>query len=222
MAKTLLNGVNEVLKRTGFITGDAGELSTLTDSARQVAIDQAVQVINEGVSELYTVSGKVLPKEQGSSTVTLLLATRDYTLATDLVQMRWPLVDRTNSQRIEQFPGDYNDMLLLDLEQDDTGLPMYGTIRPTDGKLFLDRAPTSAEVGRVYTYQYDKDLAMTTAAATMPFSDAVFRSMVPAWVQLWKREMRNEFDGDLFVKNIGTASRLLTQNQPRTSYNPRA
>ncbi len=52
MAQTLLQAVNAILKRTAIVAGDAGALTTLTDSARQVSIDQAVQVINEGVAEL--------------------------------------------------------------------------------------------------------------------------------------------------------------------------
>lgn len=221
MAKTLLNGCNEILKRVGLIAGDAGALTTITDSARQPAIDTAIQVINEAISELYTVSEKPMPSEQVEATVTLATGTRAYTLATALVQMRWPMIDKTNTQFIYRYPGTYNDMLLNDPEQDDTGLPMYGTIRPTDGKLFLDRAPTSVENGRVYTYQYDKDLVLDEAADTMPFSDAVFRSMVPVWVQLWKRDKRKEFDQGIFSASIGAASRMLTQQQPRNSYSPR-
>ena len=96
-----------------------------------------------------------------------------------------------------------------------------GAISPVNGELHLDRDPTSAENGNVYTYQYDKDMELTAAASTVTFSDAVFRAMVPAWVQLWKRELRNEFDGDLFNVSIGRAGRLMTQIQPRSSYNPR-
>lgn len=221
MAKTLLNSVNEILTRTGIIAGDAGELTTLTDSSRQRAVDVAIQVVNEGIEELYSASNMPLPNEQAESTITLVTSTQAYTLATDLVQLRWPMVDKTNTQFIYEYPGGYNQLLLDDPEQDDTGLPHYGTIRPTDGKLYLDRAPTSADNGNVYTYQYDKDISLSAASDTVPFSDAAFRAMVPAWVQLWKREVRNEFDGDLFKVSIGRAARLATQVQVRTSYNPR-
>ena len=112
-------------------------------------------------------------------------------------------------------------MLQDDLEQDDTGLPHFGAIRPTDGSLYLDVAPTATDNGNVYTYQYDKDISLSAATDTVPFSDAAFRAMVPAWVQLWKREIRNEFDGDLFEASIGRAARFLPQTQPRDSYNPR-
>lgn len=221
MAKTLLDCVNELLKRVNEVAGDAAALTTLTDSARQHIIDLSVQVINEGMDELYSATNIALPKEQGESTLTLVTGTREYTLATDLVQMRFPLRDKTNSQIIQEYPGDYNDMLDLDLEQDDTGLPHYGALSPVNGKLHLDRTPTSVENGKVYTYQYDKSVAMTAASDTVPFSDAAFRAMVPCWVQLYKREKRNEFDVGLFKASIGRASRFATYVEPRDSYSPR-
>lgn len=221
MAKTLLNACNEILKRVGVVAGDASELTSLTDSARQRAIDVAVQVINEGIDELYTINGKPLPREQAESTITLVAGTRAYALASDIVQLRYPLIDRTNSQTICEYPGGYNEILVADPELDDTGLPTAASIRPTDEYLFLDRAPTSNEAGRVYYYQYDRDVSLSAASDTMPFSDATFRAMVPAWVQLWKREMRNEFDAALFAMNVGRASRMVTLVQPRSNYCPR-
>lgn len=221
MAKTLLNAVNEVLKRVRVISGDAGALTTLTDTARQGPIDVAVQVINEGIDALYAASPEPMPQEQAEATITLVAGTRAYSLAPDLVQMRWPLVDKTNTQFIFDFAGGYNELLLLDPAQTATGLPLFSAIRPTDGKLHLDRAPTAADAGRIYTYQYDADQAMSAYTDTVPFGDAVFRAMVPAWVQLWKRENRNEFDQDLFRTNIGRAAQLLSEKQQRTDYSPR-
>lgn len=221
MAKTLLNAVNEVLKRVGTIAGDAGALITLTDSARQRSIDVCIQAVNEGIDELYSACEVALPKEQAEATLTLVLGQRGYALAADLVQLRWPMIDKTNNQYLKEFGGGYNAMLIADPEQDDTGLPVFAAIRPTDGYLHLDRAPTSVEAGRIYTYQYDKDLSLEDDADTVPFSDAAFRAMVPVWVQIWKRELRNEFDGDLFKANIGRAGRFLRQTQPRSSYSPR-
>jgi hypothetical protein len=221
MAKSLLNCVNEILKRTGVVAGDAGLLTTLTDSARQVSIDAAIQVVNEGIDELYSTAEIAHPNEQAESSIVLVAGTRAYSLAAGVIQLRWPLRDKTNSQRLFEYPGGYNAMLDADIEQDDTGLPLYAAIRPTDGYLHLDRAPTSVEAGRTYTYQYDKTLELTVAASTVPFNDTVFRAMVPAWVQLWKRERRNEFDDGLYRQSVGRASRLLGQAQMRTDYGPR-
>ena len=219
--KTLLNCVNEILKRTSDIAGDAGALSSLTDSPRQVLIDLAVQVVNEGIDKLYTTAEIAQPNEQSSGSMTLVTSTRAYTLASDLIQLRFPMIDRTNNQYIGEYPGGYNAMLIADPEQDDTGLPMFGAFRTTDGLFYVDRAPTSVENGRIYTYQYDKNLALTVAASTVPFNDAVFRAMVPVWVQLFKRERKNQFDTDLYRLNVGQASALLSQKLPRTDYSPR-
>lgn len=221
MAKTLLNGVNEVLKRVSVIAGDAGALSSLTDSPRQVQIDVAVQVINEGITDLYAATGIAQPNEQAESTLVLVTGTRAYTLQTDLVQLRFPMQDRANTQFIHEYPGGYNQMLIDDPEQDDEGLPMYGAFRPTDGKFFLDRAPTSENNGRTYYYQYDKSLLLTAAASTVPFNDTVFTKMVPVWAQLWRRDRQNDFDPALYRVNLGVASLLLSQKQPRDNYNPR-
>lgn len=219
--KTLLNCVNEIFKRVGLIHGDSAALISLTSTARQRSIDVSKQIVNEGIDELYSVSALPMPKEQAESTITLVTGDRSYTLATDLVQIRWPFIDKTNNQYITRFPGDYNRLLLLDPEQDDTGLPNYGAINPVNGELHLDRAPTSVENGRVYTYQYDKELELTTAASMVPFGNTVFRAMVPAWVQLYRRDMENSFDDAIYTTSIGRAARLLSEEQPRENYSPR-
>lgn len=221
MAKTLLNTVNEILKKVGQIHGDSAALTTLTDSGRQRAIDIAIQVVNEGIDELYSAGPKDKPKGQAESAITLVTGDRDYNLASDLVRLIWPLRDKTNNQIIVPFPSGYNAILSSDPEQDDTGLPHFAAINPVNGLLYLDRAPTTTENGNIYTYQYEKDLALTILTDTVPFENAVFRAMVPVWSQLWRRDIQNEFDNGLFRLNVGRAARLLTQERPRTDYCPR-
>ena len=221
MSHTLLDGVNEILTRVSVISGDSGKLTSLTDSARQSSIDVAIQVINEGVDELYSVTSVARPTEEREDTISLLLDTRDYALATGLVQIRWPMIDYDNTQHIKHYPGGWDQMRIDDSGSDQTGLPHYATIRPTDGKLYIDSRPQSGDVGRVYTYRYDTDLSLSVQTDTFPFTDTVFRAMVPAWVQLWKRDRRNEMDQGIFNFNIGRAARLFTQGQMRTSYSPR-
>lgn len=219
--QTLLDAVNEILTRTGIIHGDSGLLTSLTSTARQRSIDIAIQVVNEGIDELYSACGVPMPDEQAESTITLVAGTRSYALASDLVQMRFPLIDKTNTQYIFEYPGGYNAILVQDPEQDDEGLPQYAAVSPVNSELYLDRAPAAEDAGKIYTYQYDKDVELTTVGNTVPFSDAVFRAMVPVWVQLWRRDQQNEFDGDLFRLNIGRAARLLPKQQPRDNYSPR-
>lgn len=221
MSKTLLNAVNEIFKRVNVIAGDATALTTLTDSARQHPIDVAIQVINEGIDELYSYTQEGLPQQQAESTITLAIGTREYSLATDLIRLHFPLIDRTNGQYIVQFPGGYDDMLEWDLQQNQTGQPMYAAISPINGKLRVEVAPSSSVNGRIYTYEYEKDLVLANASDAVPFGNVVFRSMVPAWVQLYKREMQGEFDQPLYASGIGRASRYMSELEPRPSYSSR-
>jgi len=75
---TLLQGVNEVLKKVSVIQGDTGALTTLSDSAKQVFIDPAVQSWNEAVDQLYSISNKPKPKELVKASITLATGDRDW------------------------------------------------------------------------------------------------------------------------------------------------
>ena len=219
--KQLIDCINEIFKRVNAISGDAAALTSLVDSARQHPIDVAVQVVNEGIDELYSASHVSLPKSQAESSFSLSTGVREYTLASDLITLYYPMIDKTNSQYLFEFRDGYNKLLLLDPQQSFTGLPEWGVISPITGALRVDRAPTSAENGHVYTYEYERDLVLVNATDTVPFTNACFRSMVPAWVQLYNRGMRNEFDQTLYTASIGRASRFVTELQQRTNYSPR-
>lgn len=221
MAKTLLDGVNQVLLRANVIAGNAGLLSSLTNSALQHNIDVAVQVVNESIGRLYQYSNKSLPIEQAESSITLATGLREYALASDFIMMMWPFRDRVNTQYLWEYTEGYNAMLDLDPQQNQTGLPQWGVISPITGKLRVERAPTITENGHQYFYEYEKLLVMTAATDAMPFLDSVFWQMVPVWAELYSRGMRNAFDKGIYGEALGIASKLLTQEKQRTNYSPR-
>lgn len=221
MAKTLLNGVNDLLKKVQMIAGDSGELSTLTDSARQHWIDLAVMSWNEAVEQLYSLTHIPQPQELGENTIVLVSGDRDYALQTDLVQLHFPLIDETNGAYILEHPGGYLGLVNAQLYPNNyTGLPTYGAIRPTDGQLYLDRIPTSAEVGKTYKYRYDKDVSLSAAADAFPFTDAVYRALLPVAAELWKLQKENKSFEGLSVKSFARAARYLTTTQPRRTWTP--
>jgi hypothetical protein len=217
MAKTLLNGVNEVLKRANLIQGDSGALTTLTDSARQVWIDNIVQIWNEVMEQLYETAQKPMPQELAEGSLTLVTNTRAYALST-FNKLYFPLHDTTNGQYIYDG-GDYLDLVTSQsVPADYTGLPLYAVIRPTDKQLYLDRIPTATENGLVYTYRYDKDLSVSAAADTFPFDDSVFRALVPAVKEVHMMNDKREFNDGMFKMSMARAAALLTGNVQRTSY----
>lgn len=216
---TLLDGVNEVLKRVNFVTANDSILTSLTEPARQPYIDTAVQIWNEAVEELYSASGEPIPQELAEDTITLVQGQRTYTLATDLVIFHFPLLDETNHRYIFEFPGGYRSLVNLQSNPADfVGQPHLGVIDPRTGNLFLEYAPDAESAGQIYKYRYHKNISLSQAADTFPFTDAVFRAMVPAVAQLWNRDQRRDFDLGIFSANIGRAARLVTLVPPRKDY----
>jgi len=221
MAKTLLNCLNETLKKTKVINSN-NLLTSLTHTGKQPYIDIAIQAINETIDQLYLDIKIPRPNIITEATITLVTSDRDYALASDLNILHWPFLDETNGQYITKYPGEY-----LELVSDQTypanytGLPQVGAIRPTDGQLYLDRIPTSTENGNVYKYRYSKDTELVLAADTVPFSDVVFRALIPAFSEKWKLENKREFNGGVFKRSIGTAARYLRQMPVDDSWSPR-
>lgn len=218
MSKTLLNGVNDLLDRVGILDAN-GELSSLTNQGKQLFIDLAVQVWNETVDDACNMMGVPHIGETGSSTITLVTDTREYDLPSDLIQIRWPLVDQTNGQYIWEYPGGYQQMRIDQFIPGDwAGLPYSATINPTTGKLRMERAPTSAENGNAYDLLYDKDLVMDAASDTFPFSDATYRAMLPVVTEAWERRKRNDFDLEEHRKQLSRALLFSNKTNRRTHW----
>jgi hypothetical protein len=219
--KTLLDAVNDLFRRAKIIAGDADVLTSLVDEARQADIDVAVQVINEGIDELYSVVDGELPAGTAEGTITLVSGTRSYALATNFVRLHFPLIDKTNIRYLFNYEGGYLDLLELDPDESNTGTPMWSVIKPTDGTLYIYPTPGASEDGAIYTYQYDKDLELVAFTDTVPFNNFVFRAMLPAWYEIWKRERRSDFDQALFKASIGRAARRLLKVAASDDYCPR-
>jgi hypothetical protein len=99
-------------------------------------------------------------------------------------------------------------------------LPKFGVIRPTDGQVYFDRIPSSTESGLIYKYRYDKDVSVSAAADTFPFTDLVFRALVPAVTEIFNLNHKREFSGELFNLSMGRAARQLSGKPMRTHYGP--
>lgn len=221
MAKTLLDGVNEVLERKGIIQGDASVLTTLTDSSRQRAINLAIDAWNEGIDKLYSRTHLPKPNELAEDTITLATSDRDYVLAADMNQLYFPLIDETNGYFIEEYKEGYLHLVNSQpYPNNETGLPNYACIRPTDGQLYLDRIPTANENGYVFKYRYDKELVMSAATDTVPFKDVVFRQMVRVVGEIFSRDFSKDFNQQILNSSLATAGRYLIQQQQKSSYLP--
>ena len=219
---TLLDGVNAVLKRVTLVGSDNALLTNLVDSPRQSYIDTAIQVWNEAVDQLYALTDDPKPNELVETTITLMANDRDYLLPSDLVQIHWPLIDETNGLFIRDYPGGYSQMVIDQIFPNNyQGVPHYGAIRPTDGQLYLDYIPQAEEEGRIYRLRYDRDVYLVNHFDSFPFKDVVFRAMVPAVAEMWKREKRaQEYSPKTYKSSMALAAKLLNQRQQNTSWLP--
>lgn len=215
---TLLNGINEVLKRTRIIESD---LASLTDSGTQEFINIAIQVWNEVIENVYSRLQRPRPNILSENTITLATDDRDYALQTDLTRLYFPFHDETNGQYISEYPGGY-----LELVRDqpypanETGLPYFGTIRPTDGEIYLDKIPQATENGRVYKYRYERDVSLSAAADTFPFEDVAFRALVPAVAEMINSQHKGTFNRVIFKAGIGAAMRYIRKQPLPQTYQP--
>ena len=219
--KQLLDGVSRVLIKVSEIES-RDTLTSLTDSSRQVFIDTAVDAWNETIDELYQLTRHPRPNAIKTKSVTLVAGQREYRLHSTLITLRYDfhLIDETNDHIIRLVEDGYRSILFGDLGQDDTGLPSFATINPENEKLIFDRAPTSADAGRVYKYRFEKDLEMNDATDIFPFTDVVFRALVGAVAEKWKFEHRESGSLDVYNRFLAQAASRLRQSPLRASWAP--
>lgn len=219
MTKTLLEGVNDLLKRLSLIQGDSGELTTLTSGAFQNAIDVSVQIFNEIVVDAYTMCEMPLPSQLKESDITLATGDRDYSLPADFVEIYWPLHNTTDGYYISEYTGGWLDLVNSQPQPANfTGRPTLAAISPVDNTIYMDRIPTANENGEVYKLRYSRKFTLAEAADTFPFNDAIYEAMIPAAKELYARDKEKDFKSDLFDFHFSRMLRLLNPNQPQRSY----
>lgn len=214
MAKTLLEGTNEVLKKVQILNSN-NELTSLTNSAKQIFIDNAVSAWGEAVDQIYSKAKLQQPNQSEEDSITLVEDKRTYYLPSDLVQLIWPLHEETEGRFINKYPGGYTELKNALVQPENyTGQPTSGAISPVDGTLYIDMLPSASEAGTEYKFTYWKDLTITRATDTFPFSDTVFRALVPVVTEIYKYYQHNRFNDGIAKVNYGRAVRALKQ-EPR-------
>lgn len=219
---TLLDGVNRVLIKVGELESRA-TLTTLTDSARQVFIDTAIDSWNETIDELYLLTRDPRPKAIKQANLTLVQDQREYRLHSTVVSLRtdYHLIDETNNHTIQFLENAHRSLVFGDIEQDDTGLPSCATLNPENNKIMFDRDPDANAAGRVYVYRFEREILMDDATDVFPFNDTVFRALVPAVAEKWKFENRQGGSLEVYNKFLAQAASRLRSYPWRDSWAPR-
>lgn len=220
--KDLLDGVNEVLVRVNEVES-ASKLTSLTDSSRQVFIDNAIAAWNDVIDELYTLAQCSRPDSIKAKTITLVENQREYRLHSTLVTLRreYHLIDETNNHIISLVEDGHRSIIFGDIEQDDTGTPAYAALSPENGKLILDVAPDAESAGRVYKYRFEYEKELNEATDLFPFNDTVFRALIDAVTEKWKFDNRaGAGSAEVYNKSLARAAYRLSQMPWRKSWAP--
>ncbi len=226
MPKTLLQAVNATLKRARIIQGDAGEIASFTDSARQNDIDLVLQLWNEIIHRMY--GEGLFAKGTDQDTIVLVDDTNntvrtEYSLASDFEEFAMNVMnDQTNGRIMTPYPGGYTQMFVNQINPTNfTGIPLHYTINPSTGDLAVSSHPQADAVGVVFTYVYKKRLSFTVETCLFPFSDTVVDSLVPAVVWMYRRDKQQDFDQKSFNQAYNRAVSIISPFPNNTRYGRR-
>ena len=218
--QTLLDAVNKVLRRTGETQSD---LDSLIDSGHQIAIEQARGIWTDIVHEVASLG--VFSAESGTGSITLAEGSvgREYDLPQDFEgfsgEWETAVLTSPNHHKVFEYKGGYTQMVADQTNPDDyKGDPLRWAINPTNGKLRIDVNPEAAQAGRVYTFVYEKRIALLDAQSTFPFSDTVIDALTPAVEEMFLAKRRKQFSSAMMRKAVIIALRYIRQKRSNTSY----
>lgn len=224
MAYTLLQAVNKVLGRVGVIQGVSGNLTSLTDSGRQLDVDVAVEVWNEALQDI-AAENDLVPGLSDMGTVTLANGTKEYarpsngTTSKQIELVKW-LTYPGRRFPLEEYAGGYAKMVY---EQPDPtlfqGLPQSWVISPVSGFIRFDFTPTANEAGVVANVFGVPRIALTLAGDTFPVSDTVVEQLIKPVAMAWRRErQKGDFDRESYFAGLASAMRWAVAVTPRAKW----
>lgn len=212
MSKTLLNAVNDVLRKVGEIRGENRALTSLNSNAKQHLVDLVVDSWNEEIEGLFSILKKSVPNETQVSNITLVSGHREYDLPSGIVKIKWPLMDIVNGNSILEFKGGYEALRRSQpVPGNHQGTPFYACVNPSNGKLYFDTVATDQVSGTVYELFYEKDVSFVVAEDLLPISGPTYRQMVVVVAERIKYDRnKKEFNSKIYRRARANAARLIS------------
>ncbi len=220
MPFTLLDVVNRVMRRQRLINATSEQLTDFSDTALRPTIDSVIDAINDTFRTLFDLC-EILPYRVTEGTLTLVAGQREYAMPADFAVMASNhLKDHEKGHTVYHMQGGYKAMF----EQQETpdnyeGQPDFWVINPTNAQLRFDRIPDSSLAGDVYTYIYSKQINYDAATDAIDSDDMVTRDLIPAIVQMYRREHDPErYDEGVFLTALSLAAATLSKRPVSDHY----
>ena len=218
---TLLDAVNNTMRRATLIDSVDEVLTDLTEDALQIDIDMTIDAINDVIREVYSVCD-LLPWQTSTGTITLVDGQKEYAGPANFMAMSSTRLQRLDEGMfIDPYKGGYGQMFH---DQTDPGQylgqPTEWAINPVTDAIRLNTTPTASEVGHVYSFLYSGEIYMSTAAQEFPFNDSVTHALQPAFVEAYRQmsDGDKEYSPVTKVRSISQAVKRLTHTPDSDNY----
>jgi len=159
--------VTRIMRAETILRGDTDAPTTFSDLQHGATIQLAQVAIQDELNEL--TSDNILPYEHSTSgSIATTNGTRSYSLASDFTRFYGvPMLLTGTTQIFEYRGGEERLKLVFPSYKTDAGTPSWFYFDlATTKKIAFYPVPTSADT---YTYDYEKDVSVTSATDTLPF-----------------------------------------------------
>ena len=218
---TLLDMVNNTMRRAGLIDSVDEVLADLTEDALQVDIDMMIDAINDVIREMHSIAD-LLPWQTSIGTITLADGTKEYAGPTNFMAMSSSRLQRLDEGMfISPYKGGYEQMFHDQTDPSQyTGQPTEWALNPVTDTIRLNATPGASEAGHVYSFLYSAEIYMSTAAQEFPFNDAVTHALQPAIVEAYRQmsDGDEEYSPITKVRSLSQAIKRLTHAPDRERY----
>ena len=167
-----LGAVNRLFRITRIIKGDDDALTNFTTTQHAANLELAKIAIQDELGDL--VADSLIPYEDASSTLTSVSGTRVYTLASDFIRFYGNnpfLYDEENNRAIPRYRGGEDRLRheILDYKTQSGDPSLWYPVEGTSKQIGLFQVPDDANAGKVYSYDYEKDVSVDLYTDTLPF-----------------------------------------------------
>ena len=227
---TFLGAVNRILRITGIIRGDTDVIQTFSDLQHGATLNLAIIAIQDTFTDIMAFYD--FPAERGTASLTMVTGQQAYPLATDFVEF-WQdgafFYDATGSNHIFEYPGGERQLnRSIFTYRTDLGSPNWWYyIEGTSKQVGFYQVPNSVYGGRVFTYDYEKDIVPTQATDQMPFlrdiENNTFCQMAAVRFQAMFNANPKESAPDVeripqYINSRSTLLKLITPDKPNKFY----
>jgi hypothetical protein len=236
MAQSFLQAVNRVLRIGGVLRGDTDPIQSFSDVQHGCTLNLAVIAIQSTLTDLTTFYS--FPQERSSSSITMVTGQRLYSLASDFVGF-WMdnqfFYDATQNNEIFEYSGGERRLA--------KDIPDYKSVATQSGypsfwynsegmtqQIGLYAIPTADYNGRVWTYDYERDVIPLVEADNMPFIRDIhtftFCDLAAIKFNSLFTQLPNTPSADVtrdpsYINARATLLRMITPEKPNTSYGKR-